>query len=562
MCRFIWSAIVIGGVALSPFSAAAYNTLFGSRADYTVGDHPVQIIAVDLDGDADLDLANVNQGGLSSDYDYLSILINDSDGDFLAAADILVGDAPYSVTSADYDRDGDFDLAVSNRISSNLMILVNSGAGVFESPDVYGVGLYPAFVCTGEFNGDGYADLAVGNLMSANVSVLINKGNGTFKSRVNYTVSGAAYAVVTADFNSDGAGDLAAGTDFGIDILLNNGTGAFQVSNLYQRPASTMVADDFDGNGTWDLAAALLGSDSIAIMLGHGDGTFGRYIDFVTYDLPVWLDSDDFDRDGDRDLAAVDNWVGRLSVYVNDGTGHFISEGRYKIGDRPLSMCAADLDSDGDPDLSATNNLSNTITMYFNQTYTGRSAVEPDSLVAADAYTINPPDVSIFIGDFDEGHSPESVDPFSVRINDTIFPSSFVIEPGHTGIPGQVLRLDFGLREFIESYGVLWGKSRQIYRVEGQFVDSTPFRAGGDVIVAGFIKGDANLDGRVDIGDPVFLIYYLHHGGPAPFVEDVADANNDTNVDIGDAVFLINYIFKDGPPPSPAGVSSTDERSE
>jgi FG-GAP-like repeat/Dockerin type I domain len=551
--------MVFGCIALSAGSGAAYNTLFSDRTDYNVGDHPTQIIAVDVDGDSDLDLVITDQGGLAGGNDYLSVLINDGDGQFLSAADILVGEGPFSLCSADFDHDGDYDLAVANRISSNLMILINTGAGTFVSTDTYGVGISPDFVGTGDFDGDGYTDLAVANSISMNVSVLINKRDGTFKSRVNYAVSGGAYAVVTADFDNDGDDDLAIGTDSGIDILFNNGAGTFQVTNLYEVQAFTMIADDFNGDNIWDLASASTGSDSIAIMLGRGDGTFERYIDFATGDLPSSFASGDFDRDGDRDLAVVDNLVGRLSVYINDGSGHFTFEGHYKIGNRPESVCAADLDGDGDWDLAATNNSSNTVSIYFNQTHTGRSVIEPRSVVAVRAFDPAPPGMSIFVGDFDDGQSPADIDPFSVRINDSIFPSSFVVESGHAGIPGQVLRMDFSLKELIETYRVLRKVSQQIYRVEGQFGDGTPFRAGGNVTVVGFIKGDANLDGDINIGDPVFLINYLYHSGPAPFVEEVADANNDSSIEIGDAVSLINYIFKDGPPPSPASVSSADD---
>ncbi|MCP4570041.1 MAG: DUF11 domain-containing protein, partial [FCB group bacterium] len=65
----------------------------------------------------------------------------------------------------------------------------------------------------------------------------------------------------------------------------------------------------------------------------------------------------------------------------------------------------------------------------------------------------------------------------------------------------------------------------------------------------GYDCGDANGDGAVNIGDPVFIINYIFKSGPTPDPLCVSDANGDDAVNIGDPVYLINYIFKSGPPP-------------
>jgi PKD repeat protein len=68
-------------------------------------------------------------------------------------------------------------------------------------------------------------------------------------------------------------------------------------------------------------------------------------------------------------------------------------------------------------------------------------------------------------------------------------------------------------------------------------------------IEAGFLCGDANGDGDINVGDAVFLINYVFSGGPAPIPVEAGDANSDGNTDIADAVYLINYVFKGGPAP-------------
>jgi len=65
-----------------------------------------------------------------------------------------------------------------------------------------------------------------------------------------------------------------------------------------------------------------------------------------------------------------------------------------------------------------------------------------------------------------------------------------------------------------------------------------------------YLCGDANVDGIINIADPVLMIQiifvYLDVLGP----ECRNDANGDGAFNIGDAVFLITYIFKGGPPPA------------
>lgn len=62
--------------------------------------------------------------------------------------------------------------------------------------------------------------------------------------------------------------------------------------------------------------------------------------------------------------------------------------------------------------------------------------------------------------------------------------------------------------------------------------------------------GDANYDGRVNVGDVTYIINRVFKNGPAPKpVWQSGDANCDGSVNVGDAVHLINYVFKGGLPP-------------
>lgn len=63
------------------------------------------------------------------------------------------------------------------------------------------------------------------------------------------------------------------------------------------------------------------------------------------------------------------------------------------------------------------------------------------------------------------------------------------------------------------------------------------------------VPGDVNMDGAFDISDPVFLLFSLFAGGPAPACGKLADPNGDSQVDLSDAVFLLGSLFLGGPFP-------------
>lgn len=63
-----------------------------------------------------------------------------------------------------------------------------------------------------------------------------------------------------------------------------------------------------------------------------------------------------------------------------------------------------------------------------------------------------------------------------------------------------------------------------------------------------FLRGDANGDGSLNIGDAVFLVNYQFRSGPAPDPPELGEANCDDTPNIGDIVAIINYLYRNWPP--------------
>ncbi len=87
----------------------------------------------------------------------------------------------------------------------------------------------------------------------------------------------------------------------------------------------------------------------------------------------------------------------------------------------------------------------------------------------------------------------------------------------------------------------------------------------GSVTVAEtFRRGDANVDGNIDISDSIHILIGLFVGGVVIDCDDSADFNDDAAVDISDAVRLLGHLFLGEPPPSApypdCGVDPTADR--
>jgi len=78
---------------------------------------------------------------------------------------------------------------------------------------------------------------------------------------------------------------------------------------------------------------------------------------------------------------------------------------------------------------------------------------------------------------------------------------------------------------------------------------------GGDL----FLRGDANADTTVNIGDPVYTLAFLFTSGPAPVCLDAADSNDDGSINIGDPVSTLAFLFSGaGPLPPPSAAPGVD----
>jgi hypothetical protein len=240
----------------------------------------------------------------------------------------------------------------------------------FAGPIDYKVGRGSGPVAAADFDTDGDLDLAIGNYNHGTLSILLNQGDGSFEAGSQTVIEVGIAAVVAEDFSGDGIPDVAAVSDGVFDrtvtVLINRGSGElepvssiviFAISENYYLHPRSMVVDDLDGDGDLDFAIAnettQLSSSFVSVLLNDGNGSMGETrnypADTVTPREPQSLAAADIDRDGDIDLLTINRQDSVLILY-NGGSGTFSLPTRVSAGSNPeiplTAIAVADLNGD------------------------------------------------------------------------------------------------------------------------------------------------------------------------------------------------------------------------
>ena len=175
-----------------------------------------------------------------------------------------------------------------------------------------------------------------------------------------------AYGGGATDLNNDGWSDLIVINEDSADVrvFLNaaNGSGRFTgvltPTSQVNLQASPSEPSDFNRDGNADLVVANIATNSLSVLLGKGDSTFGpqQEIDVGSAALPRGVVVLDVEGDGDTDIVgtnAFGSGNGNLAVVLNDGTGVFGKATFFEGGDEAeWGLVAADMNEDGRLDLA------------------------------------------------------------------------------------------------------------------------------------------------------------------------------------------------------------------
>ncbi len=302
---------------------------FQPHTDIAGGGNPLQVIVADFNRDGKLDLAVAN-----SINNTVTVLLGKGDGTFQSPVAYTTGTTPQWLVAADFNGDGNLDIATANYEgdywSGSISILLGNGDGTFQGQARYPVGINPFGIMAADFNHDGNLDLAVVcNNGYYGVWILLGNGDGSFQSPVYYPSGYNPRVGVVTDLNGDGNPDIAIANCISnsVSILFGDGTGNFASQIVY--PAGvcpqTLAGGDFDGDGNFDLVTPNSGSNNVSMLKGNDSGAFQTGNSFAVGSNPMFVAVADFNGDTAPDLVVTNVADNTVSVLMNIGTDFSVS---------------------------------------------------------------------------------------------------------------------------------------------------------------------------------------------------------------------------------------------
>ncbi|HXW91842.1 MAG TPA: VCBS repeat-containing protein, partial [Terriglobales bacterium] len=351
----------------NPTCSIGYNiSLLVGNGDGTFKAPTVAIAGVngalavaDFNGDGNLDLA------VEADPTVAEVYLGNGAGAFSNSSSYVLSlpgfpgmTIPSYMAVADFNLDGKPDIAAGN------VVLLGNGNGTFQgvqlgiSPDTAGP------IAIGDFanNGIPYVAMLSSGVIDAqyvySVDIFSNNGGGLLSLINTYPLQAAGSGIVAADLNGDGNLDLVVtSTDsttqnWSYSVLLGNGNGSFQSPVFYAQgivgnASSPPIIGDFNNDGKPDFAVQA-GTQSVAVLLGNGDGTFANPVYYFDNGAAAIMAAD-FTGNGNLDIAAGSN--GQTGILYGNGNGTFQPVVFPPSLNNFVARFTGDFNNDGKPDL-------------------------------------------------------------------------------------------------------------------------------------------------------------------------------------------------------------------
>lgn len=299
------------GTRLYGVNSSGFTQVFTSDPDYI----KYGLQSGFLDGDNDLDAVCAGYGKV--DY-YVGWCIQsylaDGQGQFNSSANKIDGTATRGSALGEFTGDSWLDYAVT--VNNVITIFPSKGNGTFSTPFTMSVTDTVLTLNAADFDSDGDDDLAVGSRNGMRIYRQTSPRTFVAGSLYPQTYGSVDIEVTNSgsDFNSDGIFDLCVatpsvgGAQSQMMVYFGHTDGSFTqtlIRTLDGQIAANCVGD-FNNDTKLDIAFCNSSMRYVGIIFGDGAGNFDNEIRYPIPSLmPHHLECLDYDLDGDLDLVAA-----------------------------------------------------------------------------------------------------------------------------------------------------------------------------------------------------------------------------------------------------------------
>ena len=329
-----------------------------------------------------------------------------------------------------------------------------------------------------------------------------------------------------------------------------------------------ILTRDLNGDGFADVIAPEFGTDTLAVVLNDGHGSFLPLQRYAVGIKPSFVTVADFNGDGHPDIAVSNAGSADVSVLLNKGDGTFLPARSYSISGPQagllgvsigtFSLEAVDVNGDGIVDLVTSNSVTNDVSVLLGR---GDGTFQPArTYPIAGASSVGGIPFALAVGDFEHSGHPDvatgGLNSVVIMHNDG--QGQFTaVHSYRAGLVNSCIKVgDVNGDGNLDVVATSWGGSNAqvlLGNGDGTFREGDNLASGG-LVAECFSIGDLNRDGHLDLaiatttstGGVGVLSVLLGHGDGhfgggasatypvhlAPWATAIADLSHDGIADV------------------------------